>query len=82
MTFSPFQGLRDVVKLGLKSYKSLLAMSVVTKEWTPSKTHGADGHPLPEYRPFQTTDIKLDGKDDENKITVEIQKVQKVTIIP
>ena len=67
-----------MVKLGLKSYESLLAMSMVTKEWTPSNTHSADRHLMPEYRPFQTADIKLDGKDDKNKITIEIQKVQKV----
>ena len=78
LTSYPLQGLRDVVKLGLKSYESLLAMSMVTKEWTPSNTHSADRHLMPEYRPFQTADIKLDGKDDKNKITIEIQKVQKV----
>ena len=57
-------------------------MTMVTKEWRPSNIHGIDGHPLPEYRPFQVTGIKLDGKDDKNKITAEIQKVHKVTIVP
>ena len=57
-------------------------MSMVIKEWVPSNTHGIDGHLMPEKRPFQTTDIKLDGKDDKNKITLKIQKVQKVVTAP
>ena len=32
---------------------------------------------MAEYRPSQVTDIILDGKDDKNKITLEIHKVQK-----
>ena len=70
-----------MVKLGLKLYESLMAMSMVTKEWAPSDIHGINGHLMPEHRPFQTPDIMLDGKDNENKITVKIQKVQKVVIV-
>ena len=57
-------------------------MSTLTKEWTPPDYYGADGHPLPEYRPCQVANIKLDGKDDENKINAEIQKFYKGTIMP
>ena len=57
-------------------------MSMVIKEWVPTIINGIDGHLTPEYRPFQTTDIKLDGKDDKNKITLKIQKVQKVLTAP
>ena len=71
-----------MVKLGLKLYESLLAMNMVTKEWIPSDIPCINGHLMPKYRPFQTTDITLDGKDNENKITVKIQKVQKVAIAP
>ena len=45
-------------------------MSMVTKEWLPAVTHATNWHLLAEYRPFQTTDITLEGKDDENKITL------------
>ena len=65
-------------KLGLKAYKSLLAMSTVTKDWVPAVTQDTNGHLLAEYRPCQTTGITLEGKDDENKIALEIQKGQKV----
>ena len=65
------------MKLGLKAYKSLLAMSMLTREWVLSAIHDIGGHLLAEYRPFQTTNIMRDGKDNENKITLEIQKVQK-----
>ena len=64
--------------MGLKAYGSLLAMSMVTKEWVPAVTHDINGHLLAEYRPCQTSDITLEGKDDENKITLEVQKRQKV----
>ena len=67
-----------MAKLGLKAYKSLLAMSMVTKEWVPAVTRYIKGHLLAEYRPFKTTNITLGGKDDENKNTLEIQKGQKV----
>ena len=63
------------MKLGLKTYKGLLAMSMATKEWTPSAIHDGSGHLMSEYQPSQVTDIILDGKDNENKITLEIQKV-------
>ena len=53
-------------------------MSMVTKEWVPAVTHNINRHLLAEYRPFKITDITLEGKDDENKITLEIQKGQKV----
>ena len=67
-----------MAKLGLKAYESPLAMSMVTKEWVPAVTHNINGHLLAEYRPFQTTDITLEGKDNENKITLKIQKGEKV----
>ena len=44
----------------------------------PAATHNINGHLLADYRPFQTTDITLEGKDDEKKITLKIQKGQKV----
>ena len=71
-----------MVKLGLKAYKSLLTMRMVTKKWVPWAIHDVDRHLMAEYRPFQTTNITLDGKDNENKITLEIKKVQKVEIAP
>ena len=51
-----------MAKLGLKAYKSLLAMSMVTKECGPAVTHYIKGHLLAEYRPFKTTDITLAQK--------------------
>ena len=74
--------MRDVAKLGLKAYESLLAMSMVTKEWVPAAIHDINRHLMAEYRPSQVTYVMLDGKDDENKITLKIQKVQKVAIAP
>ena len=71
-----------MVKLGIKSYESLLAMSALTKEWTPPDYYGADRQPLPGYRPCQVTNIKLIKKDDKIKINAEIQKFYKVTIMP
>ena len=68
LTLSPLSGLRDMVQLGLGAYESLLAMSMVTKEWVPSAIHNINGLPMAENRPFQTTDITLDGRDDENNI--------------
>ena len=53
-------------------------LNTVTKDWTASDIHNNHGHLLAEYRPCQTTDITLEGKDDENKITLEVQKRQKV----
>ena len=47
----PLQGLRDMKKLGLKAYKSLLAMSMVMKDWVALPTHDNNGHLLAEYRP-------------------------------
>ena len=47
----------DVAKLGLKAYKSLLAMSMVTKDWAPAVTHNINGHMLAEYWPCQPTNI-------------------------
>ena len=70
-----------MASLGLKSYKNLLTMGMVTKGWTPSDTNSTHGRPLPGYRPSQTTDIKLNEKESENKITVKIQKMRKVTTV-
>ena len=65
-----------MVKLGPKTYKSSLAMSMATKEWRPLAIHDIGGHLMAEYQRSQVTNIILDGKDNENKITLEIQKVQ------
>ena len=70
------------MSLGLKAYKRLLAMSMGTKEWMPLAIHDIGEHLMADYRPFQTTGITLNGMDDENKITLDIQKVQKVAIAP
>ena len=71
-----------MAKLGLKAYESLLAMSMVTKEWVPAAIHDINRHLMAEYRPSQTTDIMFKGKDNENKITLKIQKCQKVVTAP
>ena len=57
-------------------------MSMVTKEWVPLAIHDIGGRLMAEYRPFQTTDIGLDRKDNKNKITLKIKKVQKVATAP
>ena len=75
------QGLRDAVKLGLKAYKSLLAMSTVTKDWTAWNIHDSHGNLLAEDRPCQIIDIILRGKNNEDKITLEIRKMQKVKLL-
>ena len=69
------------MKLGLKLYESLLAMGIVTKEWVPTAPCNADGHLTPKFWPFQVTNIVLSGQDDE-KITIEVQKMHKVTMTP
>ena len=48
---SPPHGLRDVVKLGLKSYESLLAMGIVTKIWVTTALRDNGGHLTAEFRP-------------------------------
>ena len=60
-----------MVKLRLGAYESLLAMSMVTKERVPSAIHNISGLLMAENRPFQTTDITLDGRDDENNIPTD-----------
>ena len=68
------------MKLGLKAYKSLLAMSTVTKDWTASDIHNNHGHLLPEYRPCHITDIIFGGTEDKEKITLEIRKMKRVKL--
>ena len=43
--------MRDVVKLGLKSYESLLAMGIVTKIWVTTVLRDNGGHLTAEFRP-------------------------------
>ena len=61
-----------MAKLGLKAYKSLLAMSTVTKDWVVLTTHDNNGHLLAMYRPCQIANITLGGTDDEDKIALDI----------
>ena len=72
----PPQGLRDAVKLGLKSYESLLAMGVFTKNWVTTALRDNGGHLLAEFRPSQVADIVL-TEQDEDKIAIKIQKATK-----
>ena len=65
-----------MVKLGLKSYKSLLAMGIVTKNWESTALRDNGGHLTAEFRPSQVTDIVL-SEQDEEKITIEVQKAHK-----
>ena len=48
-------------------------MGTVIKSWTPSDTYSTGGHSPPGY---QTTRVRMNGKADESKITVEIRKAQ------
>ena len=50
-------------------------MSMATKELAPSAIRDFGRHLMAEYGPSQVTDIILDGKDNKNKIILEIQKV-------
>ena len=64
------------MKLGLKSYESLLAMGIVTKNWVTTALRNNGSHLTAEFHPSQVTDIVL-SKQDHEKITIEIQKANK-----
>ena len=67
LTLFPPSGVRDATKLGLKAYKSFLAMRTVTKDWVPEIIHDKNGHLLTDYQTFQTTAILLEQKDDQKQ---------------
>ena len=68
--------MRDLVKLGLKSYESLLAMGVVTKNWVTTALRDNGSHLLAVFRPSQVADIVLTEQDEE-KIAIKVQKANK-----
>ena len=50
--------------------------------WVPSALRDANWRLLAEYRPSQVADIVVNEQDDEDKITIEIQRMHKVTRTP
>ena len=56
-------------------------LNTVTKDWTASDIHNNHGHLLAEYRPCQIPDIIVGGTEDEEKITLQIRKMQKVKLL-
>ena len=62
------QQARDVAKLELCEYRTLLAITRVAKKWEFIETHNGEGNSLHEFLPPSPADMPVKGKEDDEKV--------------